>query len=200
MSDLYYNKAYDYLDAKEESVLEYLSTLREHIALNTQIESKNTSTYTTIKKLKFALTLLLREKNIRILRAGANALERRRNEEGGSAEKCVQDESNSKIKQKGHIMGFNCSIDNVLEVLSMLEMMFRKVLKDLVLNFSKSPKIKIVDQLDSAEPKRMFEIFLRASANRTKDGGKVEEGICSFITMAEIIEKIRAERKLDDIK
>ena len=127
MSDLYYNKAYDYLDAKEESVLEYLSTLREHIALNTQIESKSTSTYTTIKKLKFALTLLLREKNIRILRAGANALERRRNEEGGSAEKCVQHESNSKIKQKGHIMGFNCSIDNVLEVLSMLEMMFRKV-------------------------------------------------------------------------
>ena len=201
MSDLYYNKAYDYLDAEEESILEYLSTLSEHIALNTQIESQSTSIYTAIKKLKCALTLLLKEKNIKILRAGANVLKKTRNEEGRSAEKFSQeDERENNIKQKGHIRGFNCPIDNILQVLSMLERLFRNVLKDLVLNFSKSPKIKIVDQLGSADSKRMFEIFLRASADMTKDGDKVEEGICSFITMAEIIEKIRAERKLDDIK
>ena len=203
MSDLHYNKAYVYLDADENSIVEYLTSLNEHIALNSQLELRNTSPYTNVKRLRCALVLLLREKNIAVLRAGAKALEKIRGTKGGSvAEKSYHECGNesTSCRQIDQIGSMNCSIGHIVEVLSVLEVMVSNVLKDLVLTFSKSPKIKIVDQLDHAESKRMYEIFLRRSACKAKDCDKLEEGICLFLMLADIIEKIRAESKLDDLK
>jgi len=194
LSDLHYNKAYSYLDAEEESIFEYLTTLNEHVALNTQLESRTASAYTTIKRLKCALTLLLRKKNISVLQAGARSLQKTLAKEG-LVENLQGDGNESKNNRQ---KGLNCSVEIVVNSLSVLDMMFKKVLKDLVQTFSKNPKITVVEKLDLTKSKRMYEVYLRRATERTTGINKLEEGIFLFNMIAKIIEKIRGESSLDN--
>ena len=201
LAELHYNKAYMYLN-EDETILEYLSTLNEHVGLNTQIETRATSPYTSIKRLKTALTLLLKNNNVILLRMGAKILETNKGET--RTEKCLQEKTENNIeneprKQTDHIKSFDCSLEHVIQVLSVVKLMLSNVLKDLVMSFSKSPKIKVVDKIDLAESKRMYEIFLRRSAKKAKSGDKIQDAIDLFQILADVIENIRAESTLDDL-
>ena len=168
------------------------------MALNTQVEARSTSAYTTVKRLKCALTLLLRKKNITVLQAGGRSLQRTASKEGVTETLQGNGNERKSSKQKGRIEALNCSVEIVVDGLSVLDMMFKKVLKDLVQTFSKNPKITVVEKLDLTESKRMYEIYLRRAAERTTGINKLKEGIFLFNMIADVIEKIRAESSLDN--
>ena len=84
LAELHYNKAYPYLQ-EERCIMEYITTLTEHVALYTQLSTHITSPFKNIKRLRSALLLISREKNSEVLRNAAvcvkNARGRIQNEE-----------------------------------------------------------------------------------------------------------------------
>eukprot|EP00112_Aurelia_sp_Birch-Aquarium-sp1_P001931 Seg1212.5 transcript_id=Seg1212.5/GoldUCD/mRNA.D3Y31 product="Erythroid differentiation-related factor 1" protein_id=Seg1212.5/GoldUCD/D3Y31 len=66
LAELHYNKAYPYLD-EERSIMEYITTLTEHIALYTQFSTHIAGPFKNVKRLQTALLLILREKNSEVL-------------------------------------------------------------------------------------------------------------------------------------
>lgn len=184
---MHYNKAYPCLDDDDSSAVEYISTLNEHVALHTQAEGPSTSAYTNVKRLKAALEILLKEKNIKILRAGAKVLEGINQDEG----------KYEKYEGVHFIENFDCSVEHLLKVLSLLKSMFSNVLKDLVMAFSKNPKVKVVDKLDLTESKRMYGIFLRTSMTQENKAESIKQSTDLFLVLADVIENIRAENTLE---
>ena len=209
LADLHYEKAYCHL-TDEQGLLEYLSTLTEHIALHSQLEGKASSSFTNVKRLKTALTLLLKKSNVDVLRKGACSLMSEKMGDNGECayvghaeEKLIERKQNNsstseKVNSKVFLPGFNFNLETLYRTLFLMNAQLRDILKDLVLLFSaKGSKLKSFENLDLAEVKKMYEIYLRRSPSvdeKDSDTGKQSVNILKCI--ADIVEKIRSESNL----
>ncbi|XP_065071675.1 erythroid differentiation-related factor 1-like isoform X2 [Rhopilema esculentum] len=209
LADLHYEKAYCHL-TDEQGLLEYLSTLTEHIALHSQLESKASSSFTNVKRLKAALTIVLKKSNIDVLRKGACILESEEMGEncecayvGHAEEKLIEGKkgissTSEKINSKIFLPGFNFSLETLYRTLFLLNTQLRDILKDLVLLFSaKGSKLKSFENLDLAEVKKIYEIYLRRSPSvDEKDNDTGKKSVHMLKCIADIVEKIRSESNL----
>ena len=196
LSEMHYYKAYTYLH--EDNVYEYLTMLTEHIALHTQVDARSSSAYTNVKRLKTALVLLLKEKSIGILRSGVKLLNdiKKKEKVVGKCGDNVEEKRGDQIVMEC----FDCTPGRLLKTLSLLEKLLSNVLKDLVMTFSRSTNMNIVEKLDLAESKRMYGVYLQSSITKGNEAAAtLDQSISLFSMMADVIESIRDGSKLDCI-
>ena len=93
---------------------------------------------------------------------------------------------------------FGCSLETMFKTVELLDLQLSGILKELVLLFTnKNSKVKIVERLDAAAVKKMFEMYLRGSIHKSneKDIYKDLPALCE--ELADIIEKIRKHKALN---